>query len=54
LQTKARSLWKEMFNEFIQTATALEEQDHKAANGNERFRMGIYLYNETKTPKDAL
>jgi hypothetical protein len=53
LQAKARDLWKEMFNEFVQTATQLEEQDHKVTNANERFRMGIYFYSESKLPKDA-
>jgi hypothetical protein len=53
LQTKARSLWKELFNEFVQTATDLEEKDHKISGANERFRMGIYFYSESKLPKDA-
>ncbi len=54
LQTKARSLWKEMFEQFVQTATILEEQDHKIPNANQRFRMGIYFYSEAQPPKDKL
>jgi Family of unknown function (DUF6502) len=53
LHATARSLWQNMFNQFVQSATQLEDQDRHNPQATQRFRLGIYFYSETQPLKET-
>jgi hypothetical protein len=53
LHTTARGLWQTMFDQFVQSATQLEDQDRQIPQAKQRFRLGIYFYSETQPSKES-